>query len=246
MVHNLLSFARERPGIFRHGILLQIASMLEEDGNLNNTHSGRFAIIAGVLIVMASILGLRTAGDNIIAADVRIERWIQQWQGNLPEVLERIGDMSGETRTAIAAILGGMAIAAFLRVRQLTIFFILVGAFRIVGMGLKPMFESPRPIASTVRITDYSDGFGYPSGHSMTAAMIATVVVVLIWHTPAATRTRWAITAGAVLFALLVGWSRIWSGAHWPTDVIGGGSYGVALVLVAWAVSFRTARSQID
>ena len=245
MGDNLLSLTQGRSGIFRHVILLQIASMLEEDGNLNKSHSRSFAIIAMMLIVWASLLGLRTAGDNVIAADVRIAQWIQRWQGNLPEVLERLGDMSGETRTAIAAILAGMTIAAFLRVRQITIFFMLVGTFRIIAMVLKPLFESPRPIASRVRITDYSDGFGYPSGHSMTAAMIATVVAVLIWQSPATTRTRWAVTTGAVVFALLVGWSRIWSGAHWPTDVLGGWSYGMALVLLAWAAASRFERSGI-
>jgi membrane-associated phospholipid phosphatase len=38
------------------------------------------------------------------------------------------------------------------------------------------------------------------------------------------------IWAAAALYAAVIGWSRIWLGVHWPTDVLGG-----LLFAVAWA-----------
>ena len=218
--------------------------MLWEDENLDNTRMGITAGVAVVLFAIATLLGLQAAGNNVIDADVRIGVWVQQWQGPLPEMLESIGDMSGETITAIVAVIGAIAIAIYARAWRIVAFLVVVGVFRMLGMILKPYFESPRPSSSQVRIYEYSDGFGYPSGHSMTAAMIATMAVLIAWNTRGIRRYRWPVTGSATALALLVGWSRVWGGAHWPTDVIGGWSYGVGLVLVAWAVTTRVAHSR--
>lgn len=199
-----------------------------------------------VLTLFATVLGNLSAGTNTHDLDLRIARWLQQWQGDLPAALEHIGDMSGETVTAIVAVVGGIAVAACVRVLRIFAFFVVVGIFRVVGTVLKPYFQSPRPASGEVHLQEYPSGLGFPSGHSMTAAMIATMLVVIAWNTPDSTRFRWIVSALAVALAGLVGWSRVWSGAHWPTDVIGGWSYGVGFVLLAWVITTRVGGSQID
>jgi undecaprenyl-diphosphatase len=71
----------------------------------------------------------------------------------------------------------------------------------------------------------------------MTATMIATLAVVIVWNATTDAFIRLTVLVMALGYAGLVGWSRIWVGAHWPTDVIGGWSYGVALVLIAWVLT---------
>lgn len=68
----------------------------------------------------------------------------------------------------------------------------------------------------------------FPSGHA-TSSMIFYLTVALAlaprgWRRPAAT--------GAVLLSLLIGLSRVMLGVHWPSDVIGGWSFGLLWVLV--------------
>ncbi len=195
-----------------------------------------------VLVLLASVLGVWTAGDNVLVFDVRMSEWVQRWEGNLPAALQRTGDMLGDTPAAITAVLLSIGIAAALRGWRLVAFFVLVGFLRVIGTGLKPIFESPRPTAPIssevrVRISEAAEGLGYPSGHSMTAAMIASMAVVVVWNATTDAFIRTAVVVLAVLYAGLVGWSRIWVGAHWPTDVLGGWAYGVALVLLAWVLT---------
>jgi len=63
----------------------------------------------------------------------------------------------------------------------------------------------------------------FPSGHSVTSFAIAFLFIIYLWPT----RLRWP-SFGLLLWALLVGISRIYRGVHWPTDVLGAIGLGLA------------------
>lgn len=71
-----------------------------------------------------------------------------------------------------------------------------------------------------LRIGSADEGLGYPSGH---AAVVTTLVASLTRDADYPWRG-----AGAILVAV-VGLSRIYVGAHYPLDVIGGVALGVAI-----------------
>lgn len=63
--------------------------------------------------------------------------------------------------------------------------------------------------------------FSFPSGHA-TLAPLVFGLGVLIWSAPwpRAVRVGLLLTAGA--FSVLIAFSRVYLGVHWPTDVLGG------------------------
>lgn len=79
----------------------------------------------------------------------------------------------------------------------------------------------------------------FPSGHTATSFALA-VLVFLYWPG----RRRQLVGTVGLILALAVGFSRIYRGVHWPTDVIGGALIGTAsALLVASAVSYFSERN---
>lgn len=190
------------------------------------------------LILLASILGVLSAGDNVHEVDVRISTQVQVWQGSIPEHLQNLGATLGSTIAAILMFIACLTVTLVWKWRMEAKLVVLVSVSRLAGMFLKGVFESPRPTEDLVGILGHYENTGYPSGHSMTMAMVATTVALIVWHRIPSPIWRGVAIAIGTLLTVMVGWSRIWAGAHWPTDVLGGWMYGVGFVLLAaWIVS---------
>ncbi|MFA6584697.1 MAG: phosphatase PAP2 family protein [Elusimicrobiaceae bacterium] len=112
---------------------------------------------------------------------------------------------------------------------------VLLAAFaagQLVSIGLKDLFARPRPPLALdwVRGYDVPKSFSFPSGHSINAFLMA---FVLAWSFR---KLRWAFYTAAAL----VGLSRLYLGAHYPSDVLCGAALGLA---VGWAVVWAATRA---
>ena len=92
----------------------------------------------------------------------------------------------------------------------------------VLNVAMKLVFHRARPELWPRIVTE--GGASFPSGHSMSAAAISTVVVLLAW------RTRWRYVALilGVAYTLLMLYSRMLLGVHYPTDVLAGALSGLA------------------
>lgn len=85
-------------------------------------------------------------------------------------------------------------------------------------------------------------GFSFPSGHSMVALSSYFILMYLLFREKSWNLKKtiaWICTTGLVL---LIGFSRIYLGVHWPTDVIGGFGLGFIWVYVNMIVVERFSR----
>ena len=110
------------------------------------------------------------------------------------------------------------------------IFVFLLSAY--VNIVLKDMFAHPRPfeLDPTVKL-HHIEGYGLPSGHAQSA--------VVVWGAIAAGVHKTWLWVVAVLLMVLIGFSRIYLGVHFPTDVLGGWAVGAVLLVVYWALEPR-------
>lgn len=79
-------------------------------------------------------------------------------------------------------------------------------------------------------------GYSFPSGHATGSMATALALAYVLVREGAAPRWSGAV---AVVFGLLVGWSRLYLDVHWATDVVGGWAIGLAIAAGAAAVYER-------
>ena len=102
----------------------------------------------------------------------------------------------------------------------------------LVGEGIKPLAARPRPTADLVRVQETPESYAFPSSTAFFAVVFLGVVGYLVWRAQPGRPV--AIATFGILLLLLSasGLSRVYVGAHWATDVIGGWLLGGAWLLV--------------
>jgi undecaprenyl-diphosphatase len=87
-----------------------------------------------------------------------------------------------------------------------------------------------RPLAEQVRVTEQATGLGFPSGHAMSAALVFGTLAYLAMGGIAHITLRRAVVGVCLALILLTGYGRVYVGAHWPSDVLGGWLWGGTLL----------------
>ncbi|MEW2414416.1 phosphatase PAP2 family protein [Streptomyces sp. NPDC046866] len=103
----------------------------------------------------------------------------------------------------------------------------------LLSQGMKALVGRHRPIwPDPVVSADYA---AYPSGHALTAAVVCPL---LLWLVPRSAPKPWRLAAWILALASVfgVGFTRIFLGVHWLSDVLGGWLLGVALAVAVIAL----------
>lgn len=93
-----------------------------------------------------------------------------------------------------------------------------------------------RPHNVSPRLTA-AGGFAYPSADVMLAVVIFGLGTLMLCWTIRSRATRVVALGVAALFIALASVARVYLGAHWPTDVLGGVLAGIACAAV-WTLAF--------
>jgi membrane-associated phospholipid phosphatase len=114
---------------------------------------------------------------------------------------------------------------------------LVVGLFfsELGAQVMKRLANQPRPMSVIPGMDTHGyptepHGNAYPSAH--TALVVAAVAALWPWM-------RWPQRVVGLTFAVLVGCNRLYIGAHWPLDVVGGAAIGLLAGAIAWLVAAR-------
>lgn len=105
-----------------------------------------------------------------------------------------------------------------------------VPAAMLLNLALKLAVQRARPSwpDPLVQLATYS----FPSGHAVASSAFYGMLCVLVFAHTRSSLARGAALVVAVGMVALVGFSRVYLGAHFPSDVIAGSAEGLACVLL--------------
>ncbi len=197
-------------------------------------------VTSGALLAVlaAVILGLADGAiehNGLASVDPVIWAWtIEHRTTWLTAVAITITEVGSTVSMAIIAAVAVLVL--WIKVRRgdaVLVAVVAAGAGLLVRVG-KATVGRERPPAEFRLVTETNESF--PSGHALASAAIVGVILVVV--VPLIRRPAWRVTVIAlgVLFVLSIGWSRVYLGVHWATDVIAGWLTGLAWLVLCVTV----------
>lgn len=101
----------------------------------------------------------------------------------------------------------------------------------ILNILLKNIFARQRPdILRLINETDYS----FPSGHAMINAALYTMLILFIFKLLNRKQFKYILSAACVVWAIAIGFSRIYLGVHYAGDILGGWLIGFSISILIY------------
>jgi membrane-associated phospholipid phosphatase len=197
----------------------------------SKNHARAIALFLGIFLPLLLLAGLAEDiwDGEILPFDKSTLLYIRQWQSpSLDSLMLFFSTVGGpNVMTGLTVLIFGLLLLR--RPRSRAIFFAaaMLGEL-LLNQGVKLVFARPRPTLWERLVEEHA--FSFPSGHAMGSTAFVTAVVLLLWYTS----WRWpALILGSIL-VLLICFSRLYLGVHYPSDVLGG-----MLASLAWVVGLR-------
>ena len=109
---------------------------------------------------------------------------------------------------------------------------LVLGGAELLNLILKLSFHRARPEVAFVHLDTYS----FPSGHAMISTAAYGALAYLAWSHLHTTRRRLIVATGTVVLLALIGFSRIYLGVHYLSDVLAGITGGLFWLSVSIAL----------
>jgi membrane-associated phospholipid phosphatase len=161
----------------------------------------------------------------------------------------RILDAAGLTTSVVGGVefvaVATVALAAGLLVQgrgrlaqRLVVAFLVTGLIELAVKTVVPQTPVPEEAmrAPDPSLLDVSTPYPYPSGHILRSVLLLGAIYALWPNRPARIALLIFLAASAT--------SRVYVGAHWPSDVIGGALLGIAGL--AWAFEEQPAKTALE
>jgi undecaprenyl-diphosphatase len=193
------------------------------------------ALVAGFVALASGVLAAATEPiDHALLTALRAD--LGDPHG--PLWLERtVLNLSALGSSAVATLVVCVAALFLLLDRRPRQALLVVGVASIAAIGLtllKLAVGRERP--TIVEHYEVVGGLSFPSGHTLIAAVLYPTLGMLIASNLKDRRLKVYVFVVAAVLALLVGFTRVYLGVHYPSDVLGGWLLGLAFAFAAGIV----------
>ncbi len=197
---------------------------------MNRRFSRKETLGIGGLAILATILCICAHWEPRFPGDLRLTLLVQSIDSAaLDSVMEWVSFLTGDWPALVLAIAGGIVIWRCLGKWEAGLV-LMTWLSSPIHSGLKLIVNRPRPTPDLVRVFQAEAGNSFPSGHAFFAMAFWGLLAYFACTRLQRRSLRWLALSGLVMIILLIGTSRVYLGAHWPSDVLGGYVIGTLLL----------------
>lgn len=205
-------------------------------------------LLASTAVVAGSLLAFIGIADEVVENETHaVDRAILLAFRSSADPTDPLGPWWLEQTAVDLTALGGFPVLTLLTL--LSIGYLLItsrkGAALLVALSiaggallssvLKLLFERDRPDIVPHLVDVHTASF--PSGHAMLSAVCYLTLGALLMRVHKTRSVRLYLFFAAAGLAFLIGFSRVYLGVHWPTDVLAGWLVGSAWATLCWTVA---------
>lgn len=185
--------------------------------NTKYNHLFLLSILSLALFVLLANTFDTTFVESI---DIQVINTIQGFeQANLTFVMKFFSYIGDTIRVIIISIMLLFILYNVFHQRiELILFAIVLLGSTMFNVLLKNFYGRARPNLLRMII---EDGYSFPSGHTMAALSLYGIISFLMWRHIPKQSGRILLICVSATFILAIGISRIYLGAHYPSDVVG-------------------------
>lgn len=213
---------------------------------LRSTTSVERRLLSGIIVVAALVLGFAFLASEVIDGDTKAfdERVLQFFRSQAdpspasrPWLRDAMRDITALGSTSVltivvVAVVGFLAVSGLRHAAGMVLVSVALGV--LLSNSLKVVFARPRPELISADLVVYTASF--PSGHTTLSAVVYLTLGALLCRTQSSLTVKTYILCFAAFLTGIVGFSRVYLGVHWPTDVLAGWLVGGTWALLCWFV----------
>jgi membrane-associated phospholipid phosphatase len=189
-------------------------------------------LVVGLVVLTGSAWVFGWMAEELVEGDTHVDTRLANWlheheRSTLTEFFEAITWLGNVPVLTVVTLVVALVLARR-QTNELQLLLLAVLGTQILTLGLKLGFQRERPFFADPLATEST--YSFPSGHaSVSLAVYGTLGFIVARHLRSI-RARIAVLAAAALLVLLIGFSRLYLGVHFLSDVIAGFSLGLAWV----------------
>jgi membrane-associated phospholipid phosphatase len=201
-------------------------------------------LLVGATWMFGAIAEDVVTGEPLTLVDVQFSNWLyahhQQFLLKAMLVITHL-----HSTTAVSLLTLAFALYLIQRDERYWLITLVLTVFggMLLNVVLKNVFHRARPHFDDPILTFSS--YGFPSGHTMAATCFYGVVAAFAIWTIRWWPARVLVVSLAALMVLLVGFSRIYLGAHYLSDVLGAMMEGLAWLAICLTAVDMTRRLRL-